>query len=229
MCLFCFSAGSWEKRSSPRSWSWSNSRGSTGCVREPASGKSAVAGGKVRTWTWTCRQQRIITRQTTAVSNSSASPLSPHCLFVSYPSSLPPCSLPPYSLNVMKTPQEIWYHRRSLKFRTAVEPLSWWLTQILLALSTFEAAHIAACHISHPNTCKNPVFMSLCLEMCKHPLAPACTDIWHAKKYKETKSRVNTHTCTLVKVDSSFEKRNERRTKEQTAVTPRLCSMEGKW
>lgn len=43
-----FSAGSWGRKSSPRSWSWSNSRGSTGCVREHASGRSVVAEGKVR-------------------------------------------------------------------------------------------------------------------------------------------------------------------------------------
>lgn len=47
MYLFSLS-GSWGRRSSQRSWSWSNSRGSTGCVREPASGKSVIAGGKVR-------------------------------------------------------------------------------------------------------------------------------------------------------------------------------------
>lgn len=48
--VFCvyYPTGSWGKRSSLRSWSWSNSRGSTACVREPVLGKSAVAGGKVR-------------------------------------------------------------------------------------------------------------------------------------------------------------------------------------
>ena len=70
--------------------------------------------------------------------NSSVSSPISVCVFVLYPSSLLPHSSP-YSLCVMKTSQEIWYHRRSLKLWTAVELLSWWFTHIFLALSDFEA------------------------------------------------------------------------------------------
>lgn len=229
-------SGSWERRSSPRSWSWSNSRGSTGCVRVPASGKSAVAGGKVRngvltcahthkhTHVWTCIHAQILTGQISAPFKKGdlQFPLSP-LLCVLYPSSLRPHSSP-YSLCVMKTPKEKQYHR-------VFEALDCCGAAVHTNLSgsvSLRGRDIQRHDfLSYPNTHRNAVHTSLCLETHKQAVFPLLLlllihGMQRNAKMHEGKSRVKhtlIRTCWDKMCVKCLEKRIERMTKELTVVT----------
>lgn len=160
-------------------------------------------------------------------------PLVSLSVFVLYPSSLHPHSSP-YSLCGMRTPQEIWYCRRSLKFWTAVELLSWWFTHFFQALSASEAETYSNTtpllreHIQENST-------RLCVLRCTNtPSSPSsCSYIHSYTAYKviqiwiKAKSRLNMFLYTAVEIlnsGESFQKRQKSRLRQPRALQYGGCS-----
>lgn len=172
LCVFCFPAGSWERRSSLRSWSWSNSKGSTGCVKELVLGKSVAAEDKVRHTVFTYMTHPHAFKLTVhpqlranQVLGSQSQFFSFHCVFPLYPSSVRPAH--------RCIPFAVWKPYRRYEIFEVVDCCE------------------AALMMVHAN-----ILGSVCLQgrdIVQHDASDTKTcalQIWRVKKFKYTKGTV---------------------------------------
>lgn len=176
LCVFCFPSGSWERRSSLRSWSWSNSKGSTGCVKELVLGKSVAAEDKVRHTVFTYMTHPYAFKLTVHPQ------LRANQISVGFTKSVLQFPLCASSLSILSAPRSSLYSLCGMK--TLQEMWDLWSCGLLWSRSNdgsrkyfgiclpSRQRHIAAWCLWHQD---------MCLGMYKHAL-----QIWCVKKFKYT-------------------------------------------